>query len=120
MERWIQCENIMASSVQVKIYGKTYRIKDGSTSVDPHELADLVNSKMQELSKAKAGPTTTNLAILAALNIAQELMELKKEVTAAQEAMDRKADALANLLSKEIKHLESKRFLSSDKPLDKS
>ena len=106
----------MTSSIQVKIYGKTYRIKDGSTSVDPHELADFVNSKMHELSKSKVGPSTTNLAILAALNIAQELAELKKEHTAARGAMDRKADALAGLLSKEIKHLESKRFSSPDKP----
>lgn len=116
MERWIQCKGIMTSSVQVKIYGKTYRIKDGSTSVDPHELADLVSSKMRELSKSNAGPTTTHLAILAALNIAQELAELKKELAAAREAMDGKVGALADLWSKEIKHLESKRVLSPDKP----
>ena len=69
----------MASRNQVKIYGKTYTVKDASTDIPLPKIADYVDSKMKELSgNRKIAPL--DLAILAALNITQELMEGKNEM----------------------------------------
>lgn len=69
----------MASKNQVEIYGKTYTVKEASTDIPLPQIADYVDSKMKELSgNRKIAPL--DLAILAALNITQELMEGKNEM----------------------------------------
>ena len=76
--------------------------------MDLQELATFVDAKMKELAKAKASPSTMDLAVLAALNIAQELFELKNERIATQVEIEKKADQLVKILTKELKSLESK------------
>ncbi len=69
----------MTSKNQVKIYGKSYTVKDESTDIPLPRIADYVDSKMKELSgNRKMAPL--DAAILAALNITQELMESQNEM----------------------------------------
>ena len=89
----------MSSTVQIKVYGKTYTVKRAPKQIDLHELAKYVDSKMQELSYASAKTPPMDLAVLTALNIAQELMALKSEVQADQELLDEKAEAMARQLA---------------------
>lgn len=98
----------MSTVAKIKVYGKVYNVKNDSTSIDLHEAANLVDSKMQELSKAKSIPSTMDLAILTALNIAQELLELKREIHSDRKQSDEKAERLVSLLSREIKSLENR------------
>lgn len=105
----------MSVGAKIKIYGRTYNIKkDDSAAVKPQELAAFVDSKMKELSKIKGGPTMeTDLAILTALNIAQELLELKEETKTAREEIDQKTNQLVKTLAKELKRIESKKVTKS-------
>lgn len=89
----------MLSSVQIKIYGKTYAVKRTSKQIDLHELAAYVDSKMQELSYTAVKTSTIDLAVLTALNIAQELMELKAGLQADQEQSDKRTDAMIEQLT---------------------
>ncbi|MBI5299430.1 MAG: cell division protein ZapA [Deltaproteobacteria bacterium] len=89
----------MASTVQIKIYGKTYVVKRTSKQTDLNELARFVDSKMQELSYGAAKTSTIDLAVLTALNIAQELMELKNEINSNREFVEAKTEAMIERLS---------------------
>ena len=97
----------MASSKKIQIYGKTYSLKSSSSEVDAEEVAAYVDSRMKELANARSKTSTLDLAILAALNIAQELMELKNQAGAKEEAEGEKLRQLVEALDREIQGIEN-------------
>ncbi|MFQ5445111.1 MAG: cell division protein ZapA [Nitrospinales bacterium] len=96
----------MGQSTQIEIFGKKYSIKNSSPLVKPEELAAYVDSKMRELSKIKAGTPAIDLAILAALNIAQEMMELKQQTQITNNKVENKINSLMSMMDAELKQLE--------------
>lgn len=66
--------------VKVKIRGEVYTILGGTDSEYIQHLAKYVDSRMDELSKDLPSPTPTRLAILTALNLADELFQMKEEI----------------------------------------
>ena len=97
----------MASSKKIQIYGKTYSLKSSSSEVYAEEVAAYVDSRMKELANARSKTSTLDLAILAALNIAQELMELKNQAGAKEEAEGEKLRQLVEALDKELQGIEN-------------
>lgn len=95
----------MSESIKINIYGRKYNVKSDSFSVDPQEVASLVDSKMRELSGVGAITSTTDLAILTALNIAQELLEIKKKTGEINEDDENRIDALIGTLEKGVENL---------------
>ena len=96
----------MASSKKIQIYGKTYSLKSSSSEVDAEEVAAYVDSRMKELANARSKTSTLDLAILAALNIAQELMELKNQAGAKEEAEGETLRQLVEALDRELQSIE--------------
>jgi cell division protein ZapA len=96
----------MASGKKIQIYGKTYSLKSSSSEVDAEEVAAYVDSKMKELANASSKTSTLDLAILAALNIAQELLELKNHAGEKDEAEEKKIRQLVAALDKELQAVE--------------
>ena len=96
----------MSSSKKIQIYGKTYSLKSSSSEVDAEEVAGYVDSKMRELATALSKTSTLDLAILAALNIAQELLELKGQTEAKGELEEEKIQQLVDVLDKELQGVE--------------
>ncbi|MEE8206031.1 MAG: cell division protein ZapA [Nitrospinaceae bacterium] len=104
----------MTDKSQITVYGKTYNIKTDLSAVNPQDLADYVNDKMHELSSSKTKPSTIDLAILTALNIAGELFEVKEtakqEMTqkkSGQKEEDQKARHLVQMVEKELSQIKS-------------
>ena len=96
----------MSSSKKIQIYGKTYSLKSSSSEVDAEEVAGYVDSRMRELAAARSKTSTLDLAILAALNIAQELLELKDQTEAKGELEEEKVKQLVAALDKELQGIE--------------
>ena len=96
----------MSSSKKIQIYGKTYSLKSSSSEVDAEEVAGYVDSRMRELATARSKTSTLDLAILAALNIAQELLELKGQTEAKGELEEEKIQQLVAALDKELQGIE--------------
>jgi cell division protein ZapA len=96
----------MSSSKKIQIYGKTYSLKSSSPEVDAEEVAGYVDSRMRELATARSKTSTLDLAILAALNIAQELLELKCQTDAKDELEKEKIQQLVVALDKELQGIE--------------
>ena len=96
----------MASSKKIQIYGKTYSLKSSSSEVKAEEVAEYVDSRMKELATARSKTSTLDLAILAALNIAQELLELKGQSLVREEEEGKKIQQLVSELDKELQDIE--------------
>jgi cell division protein ZapA len=65
-------------SMPVTIYGRTYHLRGDSDPEYLQELADLVDGKMREVSDATETADTLKVAILAALNIADDYLEASR------------------------------------------
>ncbi|UNC92643.1 cell division protein ZapA [Candidatus Contubernalis alkaliaceticus] len=69
------------NKVKVNIYGEDYTIRSSLPVNYMKRLADYVNSKMNEVSgSSTSGIGMHKIAILAALNLSDEIYNLKREV----------------------------------------
>ncbi len=64
-------------SVKVTIYGTEYPVKGEADSDYIQEVAAYVDGKMKEVAESLSVKSTTKVAILAALNITDELFQLR-------------------------------------------
>ena len=91
---------------KIQIYGKTYGLKSSSDQVNTEEVAAYVDAKMRELAEVRSKTSFADLAVLAALNIAQELMELQNQTEANDKAKDEKIVRMLEALEEEIQVVE--------------
>lgn len=91
---------LMAASkkkeTQVEIYGRSYTILGDAGEEYTRQLASYVNQKMQEIAKQTSTISTVNLAILVALNIADDLFRLQEQIKANDSLLQ---DKLTNVLT---------------------
>lgn len=69
----------MKRSVKVDIFGNDYILKADTDDRHIQKVADLVDQRMREVSLSTNSKSTINIAILAALNIADEYLKIKDE-----------------------------------------
>lgn len=62
------------TSVEVDIFGTTYKVRSANDEEHLQRLADFVDGKMREIATHTAAVDTTKIAVLAALNIADQLV----------------------------------------------
>lgn len=67
------------SKVKVRIYGQEYTISGERDEETIVEIADYVDGKMREISRFFSSNIPGSLAVLAAINIADELFEAREE-----------------------------------------
>ena len=91
---------------KIQIYGKTYSLKNSSDQVSTEEIAAYVDAKMRELTEVQSKTSSANLAVLAALNIAQELMELQNQTEVNYKAQGEKIGRMLEALEEEIQVIE--------------
>ena len=66
-------------AVTVDIFGESYTIKGGENEDYIKKLADYVNKRMVEISNKFGSMSQTKVAILAALNITDDLFQIKEQ-----------------------------------------
>ena len=101
----------MASN-EIRISGKVYSVKPISSSVSMEEVATLVNMKMKELSEAKSKTSMVDVAVLTALNLGHELIELKQAKKSEGEQLNQHLDGMIQKLKKSLDIVEKKRVNS--------
>ena len=92
---------------KIQIFGKTYNLKSSSDKVETEEVAVYVDSKMRELAEMISKTPTLDLAVLTALNIAQELMELQKQTDANNKEIEDKIGHLLAALENELQSIDT-------------
>lgn len=66
-------------TTQVDIYGMRYSIKGSADSRHIQQVADLVNDQMKKIGSSDSRLDVTRIAVLAAINLADELVKVKEE-----------------------------------------
>jgi cell division protein ZapA len=66
-------------SVQVEIFGVDYTLKSDTSEEYIKGIAQLVDQKMRKLSDSTSVKTPVKIAVLTALNLADELSQLKEK-----------------------------------------
>jgi len=65
--------------VEIKVFGQTYTVKTDAEEDYIQEVARYVNEKVDEVLKKTKSVSTLNVAILTALNIADDLLREKEK-----------------------------------------
>ncbi len=68
-----------ANLVQVEIFGQSYSVKAGSDASYVQKLAAFVDEEMKDVSRASGAVDSVRIAVLAALNLADECFRLRKD-----------------------------------------
>ena len=89
-----------AQSVRVEIFGQFYNLR-GSDAEYFQQLADYVDAKMRAVSQNGATVDTIRIAVLAALNIADEMHTMRRQQEALAHDLSR-ASKLSRMLDRAI------------------
>jgi len=83
---------------QVEIFGQTYSLRTDADAEHVRRVADLVDQKMREAAGASRSVSTLQIAVLAAMDLASEL--LHAEVTSSDWAaeVEERSDSMARLI----------------------
>ena len=87
------------STEKVEIFGQEYRIRGVGDPQYIHKIAGYVDKKMREIAHSSGILSQARIAILAALNIADELHQEREKV---QGELGRQAERLSELLDNKI------------------
>lgn len=90
-----------ANHVQVEIFGQTYSVKSGGDAAYVKKLAAFVDEEMKDVSRASGAVDSLKVAVLAALNLADECFRLRDEAQdkhASGSSLDERAMRLARKL----------------------
>ena len=69
----------MTKTIDVEIYGQRYSINGEADESYVKQLADMVDKQMKQVAAGMRSATPAKLAVLAALAIANELLENKRK-----------------------------------------
>ena len=89
-------------SVTVTIFGKEYTLKGGADSEYVQEIAAFVDKRMSEVARNAAVVSTDRIAILAAVNIADELFREQHKRMEATATLEDRSTHLTRLLVQEV------------------
>ena len=89
-------------STTVEIFGQTYNVRGEGDPDYLAELAQFVDSRMREVAASVATVDAAKIAILAALNIADEFSRYRKERESAAGVIIEKTEELTNRLNRII------------------
>ncbi len=92
--------------VKVNIFGTDYPIKGDSDADYIKDVANYVNNKMIEIEKGLTVKSNLKVAILAALNIADELYKERDEKSDILNTLDEKSQGLNEKICRIILDLE--------------
>ncbi len=89
-------------ATEVEIFGSVYKVRGQEDPERLRELAAYVDGKMREVAQHVATIDTGKLAILAALNIADELFHRRSEGDGERSGVEEKVAALTGQLEEAL------------------
>lgn len=91
-------DNNQSQTVKVVIYNQTYSLRSDHDPAYIQELARYINERMNEIAHATMTVDSLRVAILAALQIADELFQSRSEIEQTERELAEKSTRYADLL----------------------
>ncbi len=96
--------------VRVEILGQSYNVRGEEAKAHIEELARYVDSKMRAIAESTPAGDSLKVAILAALNIADEYFKLKRRHEESSRQWDETINELTRSLDEALKDPEKRLF----------
>jgi len=93
-------ESVSVDPVEVKIAGQLYAIRSDLSEIQVEQLAKYVDQIMQQIRERTPTIAPTRMAILAALNIAEELFRIRDNCAEVTE----RVSELINVIDRKCSH----------------
>ena len=94
----------MTKTIEVEVFGHRFSLQGEGDEAYFHELAEYVDAQMRTLAKQTKTSTPTKLAILAAINVTDELFRQQRHRESGETEMERRAQLLVERIDQ---HLET-------------
>lgn len=86
-------------TIKVRIYGKEYSIKSSKDTEYVEEVARYVDNKMTEVDKGGISSSPVQVAVLAAMNITDELFGLKSKGSSTVKELEERSKDLTEKIN---------------------
>src|SRR5437016_4425160 len=103
MEKDGSVTEALPQTIKVEIYNQIYNIRGGDNNEYVQQLAAYVDEKMREISSNTLTVDSLRVAILAAVNIADELHQLKKQNEEMDNLLGERSGQFSSLLDQYLK-----------------
>ncbi len=90
------------TTTAVEIFGSVYYVRGDNDTESLRQLAGMVDAKMREIAKHVTTVDTAKIAILAALNLADELSKAKDQQQGERVELREKVEALTAQLEQSL------------------
>jgi cell division protein ZapA len=88
--------------MKVEIFNQTYNVAAGEDEERVQKLAEYVDEKMREVSEATRTVDSVKVAVLAALNIADEMFALRKKQEEIQGPLRKRVEKCVQLVERAL------------------
>ena len=92
--------------VQVEVHGQKYPIRTSLDAAYVHELAAIVDARMRKVSENSPASDIVGLAILTALNLADELRRAREQSNADTGSLAERTAALERIVDEALAAVE--------------
>jgi len=92
----------MTKRIEVDVYGQKLSVRPIEDEGYVHELARYVEGQMQTIAQGTARSTPIKVAILAAMNIADQLFRQERHRQAGEAEMERRTEGLLECIESNI------------------
>ena len=96
--------------MRVEIFGQSYNVRGEEARAHIEELARYVDSRMKAVAESMPGSDSLKVAILAALNVADELFTLERKHVDAEKEWNQRVSELNETLSASLQDPETSLF----------
>jgi cell division protein ZapA len=94
----------MGKTIEIEVFGHRFSLQGEGDEAYFHELAEYVDAQMRTLAKQTRTSTPTKLALLAAINVTDQLFRQQRQKDSGESEMERRAQLLVETIDE---HLES-------------
>lgn len=98
----------MTKTIDVEIYGQRYSINGEADESYVKQLADMVDKQMKQVAAGMRSATPAKLAVLAAFNLAHELMESERKSRLGEAEADRRVASLMESIDQQMPSILSR------------
>lgn len=98
----------MTKTIDVEIYGQRYAVNGEADESYVRHLADIVDKQMRQVAAGMRSATPAKLAVLAAFNLAHELMESERRFRQDEADADRRVASLMESIDQQMPSILSR------------
>jgi cell division protein ZapA len=98
----------LTKTIEVEIYGQRYSVNGEADEPYMRRLADIVDKQMKSVATSMKSATPVKLAVLAAINLAHELLESERRRQQGEADADRRMASLMDSIEQQMPSLSSR------------